>query len=453
MDSMDIKKRMKENLHYLPFVLLGIALLYLHFHIEVDYGDDVAFREVALASDFNLVSWLIKRYRTWSSRTFIDMLMMFMVALPQIVWQVLDALLMTAASVFISKICCTEDCRAQKNWVVACLSFTIDVAILKEAGWIATSLNYIWPIAFGIISLYPIRKICSGRQPKAYEYLIYSVCLLIGASSEQFCIVLLAIYGTGNLIWYREHKKIEPYLSLQLVLCVLSLTYILACPGNALRTVAETEHWFPAYASFGVLKKAELGISYTLKTIFLQDNIWFLIFLVLLAAGIWLKYDRWIYKAAGIAPAASLVLLRHAHKGRGDGMLPFNMMNEVGVFRADTLGSFKVFIIYTGLLYLCCVILIDIYILFGDSLAALSLGGTFLLGLMTRAMMGFSPTIWMSGGRTAICLMYALLCCSVLIVDTWDFHDKKMADILYLFVIFAAIGGFVDNYNYIFIIG
>lgn len=34
------------------------------------------------------------------------------------------------------------------------------------------------------------------------------------------------------------------------------------------------------------------------------------------------KYDNWIYKVLAIIPAGSVVLLRHAHKGRGDGMLP-----------------------------------------------------------------------------------------------------------------------------------
>lgn len=313
-------------------------------------------------------------------------------------------------------------------------------------------MNYIWPLAFTMISIYPIKKIFSNRNFRLYEYFIYSICLLIGISSEQFCVVLLVIFGAGNCIWYIRNKKINNYLILQFSLCIIGLLYILVCPGNAQRTAAEIEHWFPAYANFGILKKAELGISYTLKTLFLQDNIWLLIFLILLCTAIWMKYDNWIYNMIAIIPAASVILLRHAHRGRGDGSLPFNLLNDMGVFRPDTLNSLKVFVIYTGLLFLCCVILIDIYILFGNTLETLLTCGTLLLGLMTRAMMGFSPTIWMSGGRTAICLMYALLCCSVLIVNSLDFQEKKLVDVLYVFVILVAIGGFIDNYNYIFLI-
>lgn len=114
MDSVTIKKRMNENLYYLPFILLGIALFYLHFHIDVNYGDDVAFRKAALASDFHLFSWLVKRYRTWSSRTFIDFLMMSMVALPQIIWQILDTILLTITSIFISKIFAVRTSESKK---------------------------------------------------------------------------------------------------------------------------------------------------------------------------------------------------------------------------------------------------------------------------------------------------------------------------------------------------
>lgn len=447
-----IKGRVNEKLQYLPFILLGIALLYFHFHIETTHGDDVVFRARALAPDFHLFPWLVERYMTWSSRTFIEMLMMIMVALPQTVWRILNAFLMTVTSVFISKIFCKEEYMLQKSWIIAGLSFTIDVAILKEAGWIATSLNYIWPLAFGIISIYPIKKICLNQKMRIYEYIIYTVCLLIGVSSEQLAVVLLIVFLAGNVIWYQTSKKINRYLAVQLLICFLGLVNVMICPGNAQRTADAIEHIFPAYADFGLIKKIELGISVTLKTIFLQDNIWILTFLILLCAAIWMKYDNWIYKVTAAIPAAGTVLLRHAHRGRGDGGLPFSMLNDMGVFRPDTLGSFKIFVVFTGLLFLCCVILIDIYILFGNTLETLWVSGTFLLGLMTRAMMGFSPTIWLSGGRTAICLMYALLCCSVLIIDSWDFREKTNVELLSLFVLLVGIGGFVDNYNYIFII-
>lgn len=451
MDSRNIKTRIKEKWNYLPFVILGIVLLYFHFHIETNYGDDVVFRETALTSGFKLFSWLHERYQTWTSRTFIEMFLMIMVSLPQIIWKVLDALMMTIISVFMAKNFCKEEYEIQKNWITAGLCCTVDIGILKEAGWIATTVNYIWPLAFGLVSVYSIKKICLNKNIRFFEYLIYSVCLLAAVSSEQICVVLLIAFGAGNLIWYQSNKKINKYLALQFAMCIVGLANILLCPGNARRTASEIENWFPAYAGFGVLKKAELGISCTLKTIFLQDNIWILIFLVILCAAIWMKYDNWIYKITAVIPAVSVVFLCHAHEGRGDGRLPFNILGDVGVFRPDTLGSLKIFVIYAGLLFLCCIILIDIYIVFGNTSETLLTGGTFLLGLMTRAMMGFSPTIWKSGGRPGICLIYALLCCSVLVINTLDFCEKKTIDMIYLFVLLVGIGGIVDNYNFIFL--
>lgn len=143
------------------------------------------------------------------------------------------------------------------------------------------------------------KKVCRNQEVRFYEYIIYTICLLIGISSEQLVFVLLIVFGAGNVIWYQANKRINKYLAVQLLICIAGLVNAMACPGNALRTADSIEQFFPAFADFGIIKKVELGISYTLKTLFLQDNIWMLMFLILLCAAIWMKYDNWFYKVLG----------------------------------------------------------------------------------------------------------------------------------------------------------
>lgn len=189
------------------------------------------------------------------------------------------------------------------NTITSMLVVTITYTILNSAGWIATTVNYMWPLSFGIMGLYPLRKFLEHEKINGFEMIFYSACLLIGANAEQMSVVILTAYVIFDLYCWFSTKKIYKYAAIQTGLSVLSLIYIILSPGNAIRKEKEIEAWFPVFADMSLFNKVDLGISAVIKEIFLQDNVFFFMMLFTLMVLIWQKYEKWQYRVLGAIPA------------------------------------------------------------------------------------------------------------------------------------------------------
>lgn len=252
---------------------------------------------------------------------------------------------------------------------------------------------------------------------------------------EQLSVVLLITFGTANFIYWLENKKISKYLIVQLGVVLLDLVWILYCPGNEARQMQETQRWYPIFENFGVLKKAELGISNTLTVAFLRDDLWILILTMIICLAVWNRYQNWFYRLLGTGLFVIVAVLQYFYSICGETRMPYDLMSNRGLIRPETMYAEKVWLIYFGLLFLCCLILIDFYIIYQESLQMLITAGIFLMGMMTKAMMGFSPTIWVSLHRTEWIMIYAMLCCCVILINSVDYKKIKTTIVLLLIVI------------------
>lgn len=287
-------KKKKEILYYLPFALLLLAELIIHWKIDLNVvgGDDTVFLAYSQEEGFSLIPWLTERYMTWSSRTAIEAVLMLMVNLPAFVWRVADSLVVVIGAAALTRLLERKEYREYYSFFISLMFLALPYSYMSLAGWIATSLNYMWPLAFGLIGIYPVRKYIEGERIRLPEGILCTVCLIFAGSSEQMAFVLLASYGCCGvyLLCGKERRRIWQqckYYLLQTALTLLCFVYILACPGNAIRSASETATWLPEFASYSLFKKIELGVTVTIKSIFVQENIGFLVMTFLLAALIW----------------------------------------------------------------------------------------------------------------------------------------------------------------------
>lgn len=429
------KGKISKTMQYLPFVFMGIMMCIIHSRIGLDTADDVWFENQVKAPGFNLGQWLYIRYYIWSSRTIIEAIMLFVLSLPQLIWRILDSAMFVLTAMFMSKNFCTEEHIVLKNWLIVFLNLTVNLKVMSEAGWGAATMNYVWPLAMALVAVYSIRKVYDKKKMKALEYIVYSICLLFAANMEQLSIVLLITFGTANFVYWLENKKISKYLIVQLGVVLLDLVWILYCPGNEARQMQETQRWYPIFENFGVLKKAELGISNTLTVAFLRDDLWILILTMIICLAVWNKYQNWFYRLLGTGLFVIVAVLQYFYSICGETRMPYDLMSNRGLIRPETMYAEKVWLIYFGLLFLCCLILIDFYIIYQESLQMLITAGIFLMGMMTKAMMGFSPTIWVSLHRTEWIMIYAMLCCCVILINSVDYKKIKTTIVLLLIVI------------------
>lgn len=231
----------KRNRHHRPdqipawaaWIVLGIFLLAYHLKVSVNLGDDALF--VHALDNQNLISWSINQYHTWSSRTLIEAVMVIMRIYGPNLWRILNTGMYVLIGVLISWLF-TEGTLGG-NCVIAAGILMLFGWDLNDAGQIASSMNYIWPMGCALLAMIPMKRVYGeaengfGKSHHGWEYL----CLLpaLYASNEE----MTAVFVTGSaavaiLYSFWQGQKIRPYLWALLAVGICGLIYILSCPGQ-----------------------------------------------------------------------------------------------------------------------------------------------------------------------------------------------------------------------------
>ncbi|MHB1315836.1 MAG: hypothetical protein ACYCX2_10175 [Christensenellales bacterium] len=432
---------------YFPVFIFGCIILILHLRMTWSGGDEEWWINTVSVKDFNPFSFSVLRFNQWTSRNILELIVMLGVSVPFIVWKLVDTIFIISIAILLSKILVEDQYRREGNIIIASLMLLYTFVDMRSAGWICTTIVYIWPLAFGLIAIYPVRKIIEGKKIKLFEYFIYAVSLLIGANHEQMCIVLLAVYGVFAVYLFLK-KRINAFVFIQLGLCLLSLFLIFVCPGNANRNFLEIAKWFPEYAGFSFLQKFELGLSVTLSNLFLSNNWLFFILTFFVFVLICQKFKNVLYRAVAAVPLFSFITLFALNSLSGRYQILqnlFNVTTKYGMINSSTVNSLKVYVLLFGMLFVCCTLFISLYILLGRNMESLVAIGLLAVGIATKVAIGFSPTVWASGNRTGLFMMFSLIACTIFLLSKWDFHNKDSTRLMLTIILMGGVYGSMIN--------
>lgn len=403
-------ERIKENKVTLIFLII-VFIYYLFFHSTMDviFGDDPYFQSVL--NNQSLIDWLVVRYKTWSSRLIIEGLLVMLINLPLIVWMILDSLMFVLIYYSIIKLTDTQG-NLIINLLLLILMFFMPISIFGSAGWRATTLNYLWPLSFGFYGLAKMKDIYNGKPSL---HIIYVISLLIGASQEQMCALLIGFCLLFNLIYYKQHKKVNIALLLTLLALIGILIFIITCPGNVVRRQKEIKNWYPSFANFGIEKQLVLGVFSTVSFFIKNIIASIVIFFILLIA---LSYKK--NKSKNII-IASIPMLGYAFLKLS---LTEGMENPIGIaisFFLKTFDDFQIcksigFIIYLFILFIMLIcVLMTLYKSLDLKKFIISIT-LIAAAFLSRVIMGFSPTIFASAERTFVFMCYLFILIDILLV-------------------------------------
>lgn len=150
---------------YFPFLILCIAMIILHINM-IPFGDDNFFGTVL--NNKNLFQYLNERYYGWSSRLTIESIMVIILSIGFNFWRILDVLVINLLAITLSKLFNDSNNR-EFNWFITIMIILYSFIDMSSAGWVATTLNYIWPLTFGIFSLMYIKKMIQKSEIHWYE--------------------------------------------------------------------------------------------------------------------------------------------------------------------------------------------------------------------------------------------------------------------------------------------
>lgn len=420
---------------YFIMAMFLMVMLGIHFFFYFS-GDDVNYFSTILDS-VSLKDFIVSRYNTWSSRIFIEMILI-VVSRNIYLWRILDVLVIGILTYSVNKIFFKES--NYKNILFTWLLFLLYPMLdMCSAGFAATTTNYLWCLSLMMFAFIPYRNIYYKEKINIKIMPLYIVSLIYACNQEQ-AVCIIIIISIIYLIYCIKKKLDYRYVLGTLVIALISLIFIITCPGNELRSIAETGNWYPEYVNLGFLDKIYLGIVSSLSI--LADNMFILWFLSLSIMIFIIRSREKIYNkilSIGIFLGSSILIMFRFYTIIGHkNYALFNYYTSSGEV-------FNIMIFIMGLVVIGIFIYL-LYVLFKrDSLPVI---GLLLIGGISRVMMGFSPTIFASGSRTMIFLYWALLLIILLMFKNF-YKRLRKRDIVVIFIV--IIGIILLNYARLFL--
>lgn len=399
---------------YIPFVILTVLLLFFHACIHVGWADDEYFSKVLIVNNINIFDWLFSRYNTWSSRLIIEFFLV-LISSKHMLWKILNLAIMLLGAISISKLFSDKKSKTL-NFIICALIIILPENLYHSAGWIATTLNYSWPLFLGLFSMIPIKKIIYSEKINWYEYIFYFAAMIYATNQEQMCIILFMAFLVFTIYTFMKNKKINIYLLICAIFNLMSLIFILSCPGNAERKIAETNNWFPEFSNIHFFRKIEMGYSSTLFEFIMKPNFIFLIFTLLIFICMYALNKSKLCMFISLIPLVNCVTFGFLANLVGKyfpGIIAIkNSMTQYGT--GITIFSPKTWVPDIILTLVCLSIIFSLYVIFENKKAYFLLLFILALGFGSRMIMAFSPTIWASGERTFMFTYAAILICVVI---------------------------------------
>jgi hypothetical protein len=255
------------------------------------------------------------------------------------------------------------------------------------------------------------------------------------------------------LFVFGYRKKNFIFVILMAAILVGNLFFILLCPGNGAREVSEIVANFPEYATFGFVQK--LTVSATSHMFTIDQN--FIMLTVMAMAGLfsWQKYKAWLPRIIGIIPFVICLMINWARilvLSPKFGFL-FSVITGKSIHDWVTLsgiiGGQLNFYHYLGLVFMFIFVLSLIamtVILFKDEktfgVAILAIGAS----IMSRVVMGFSPTVYASGARTFLFQYIAMVIFGVLMYREFNpLMTSNKQNMLFKLLGFMGVLGYLES--------
>ena len=416
----------KSNMR-IAILILFILELFINIWITPDRYDSAFF--IQKMQEMSLMDFISMRYQTWTSRVFIEIIVCSVLTHNKIIWIILNTLMTTLIGYCIIKLFVKNDDKSM-IWTAICMFLLYPLNKIATCDWGAGSINYTWPLAMLLFSCLSIKKIFSGEKIPKYMYILYLIALIFACNQEQTCAVAFVIYVIFTVFAIiKDKKKVHPFMIIQLLIVIASLVFIMTCPGNYARKTDEISTYYPDYQTLNIFDKISLGLTSTVNSMLIGNNIVFLVFSLICAVYIFKMYKENLYRAIALIPlVASLAF--GIFKDFLCSLYPyFGMFCEMLQIEDIMINAtnYSNFLNFLPLILACVVlgsIALNILLIFRnlkDNIAIL----VYLVGVMTRVAMGFSPTIFASTDRTFLFFDIALIIIGILVLQEFMKQTDK----------------------------
>ena len=349
-----------------------------------------------------------------------------------------------------------KDNKKQMNIMILWFLMLYPFERMSGAGWAATTVNYVWPLALGLFSLISIRKMWDGEKIKFIPGVLYLLSLIYSCNQELCCGVLVVTYILFAIILsLRDGKKVNKFIYLEIFISICSLIFILTAPGNAVRKIDETVKYFPDYMSLSIIEKLATGFTSTIGELIVNYSITFAVFTFVITVMIYINYKDKLIRAVGIIPFVITLIFSFLSPITNNiyaiQMLRDEFLKEQVIIVSNNyfyIGSYLNLVISVIVVFSIFASLLLIFKKVKTNIAFYVFG----CGLVTRLTLAFSPTLFVSRNRTFIIMEIACLICTLLIWQEFEkTADKKIKPRVYNTIVFLSVLQYIISLSFVLI--
>lgn len=396
MNSSLIHRIMKTPEKYLYYLYIA-GILFMHIFINTNLDDDIITREIT--GSHTLLSWVTFRYENWSARFLHEGIAYYLVWHP-IIWRILNSAIMIAIPQLLKYL---TGIKGLYSCFCYLLIMWIPVSALMNAGWMCTTITYLWTAFWGLCS-FSLAKYYVDNKGHYFRLLpLLFIISLIFACNHELMAALIFVVICYCIIRHRVNcRHLSVLFIVGLLLDIIQIIFIITAPGNANRILLETQEQFPDFAELSFFKKTGLGIMRAFEFNIINHSFLFFILTALLALGALIYGKSLLGRLFSTVPFIT--------------ELYFIFISTAKRYKQPATNIFSTrYLIYIIIAIIClCAMCTAIYEIFSyDSTKGirnfslpLFLITLLITGIGTVAVMGFSPTIYASGNRTATFMFF-----------------------------------------------
>lgn len=426
------------------FALFGVQMI-MHLNVDNLLLDDWVFYAVR-EQGLSIPAWLLERWETWSSRLMIEGVLC---AMTHSIWafRVLDSAAMVLLAWALCRLAGAEK-RPGMLAVSALLVTAIPFSVLRSTGWMATSLNYYWPLAATAAALVPLADGLWQRKTGRAMHAAALLCALFGANQEQTSAVLAGSYLVLGGYLYIRSRRIKKIYAVIFAIAAAELVLHLICPGNAVRaqqSVALVN--LRDYGQFSLVDKLSIGLTSTTALMFYTFCPVLLVCGVLVGATITARRRGAVAHVLVLAVSAFVLRAYLAYftqtlSGLAGANRPFlSMLSYTLRLGPEHIGNRTNMIMVFASVMALGLMALALYLSIGHRPLALCAVFVYAVGFAARMALSFSPTVVESGERTMLPLYGAMMLCALLCMRDCDRDGARRWPLLAAVIVCMIIAG------------
>lgn len=419
---------------YYDYILIAVIYGLLHVFIHTDYWDDINMSQSLKKYDYDLISFLVYSWNTSTSSLFLKAMQAIVEPLPNYIWKVLDVIMIELIYYYfvqIVKLISMNSCKtipAARLWMLL-LFFSLPYSLFATAGWMTTTIGYVWVFCAFFYSLY-IFLFSSQKtevEIKISTYIIYGVAVLYAANSKLLSVSMLMIFFFVYITCQARSKTFKILFVEGTIGSVLNLILHIFCPGHKVRNLNDARwHNNAELLNLSVGGQLRMGINSTFYHFISVPNIILFTFCLTLIVCSFYKTKKTFFRVISCVPLFLDVFWTiYLFFTRTVPNRTLTYIYPDALFEVCS-KSEQFCILASALIMVLCICYLVAYLTDFSRLSWFIVGILLFFGLFPCVAIGFTTTVSASVMRVATFFYFSIMLCVCVLVISYDILKNRI---------------------------